>query len=95
METTIVYLGYIEIMEKKMETAAVYFGYIGIIKEYREEPVARGRGCLRASPGAETQKTQPKISALVGRIRTSVICCCFGLVLFFFVFWFYLVGCGL
>ena len=30
METTIVYWGYIGIMEKKMETTIVYWGYIGI-----------------------------------------------------------------
>ena len=29
IETTIVYLGYIGIMEKKMETTVVYWGYIG------------------------------------------------------------------
>ena len=29
METTIVYWGYIAIMEKKMDTAMVYWGYIG------------------------------------------------------------------
>ena len=29
METTIVYLGYIGRMEKKMETTIVYWGYIG------------------------------------------------------------------
>ena len=31
METTIVYWGYIGIMEKKMETTGAYGGYIGII----------------------------------------------------------------
>ena len=32
MEITIVYWGYIGIMEKKMETTIVYWGYIGIIE---------------------------------------------------------------
>ena len=31
METTIVYRGYIGIMEKKMETTIVYWGYIGVM----------------------------------------------------------------
>ena len=31
METTIVYWGYIRIMEKKMETTIVYWGYIRIM----------------------------------------------------------------
>ena len=35
METTIVYWGYIGIMEKKMETTIVYWGYIGIIPPKR------------------------------------------------------------
>ena len=30
METTIVYWGYIGIMENKMETTIVYWGYIGV-----------------------------------------------------------------
>ena len=30
METTIVYWGYVGIMENKMETAIVYWGYVGI-----------------------------------------------------------------
>ena len=33
METTIVYWGYIGIMEKKMETTVVYWGYIGIMEK--------------------------------------------------------------
>ena len=32
METTIVYWGYIGILEKKMETIIVYWGYIGIME---------------------------------------------------------------
>ena len=32
METTIVYKGFIGIMEKKMETTIVYKGYIGIME---------------------------------------------------------------
>ena len=31
METTVVYWGYIGIMEKKMKTTVVYWGYIGIM----------------------------------------------------------------
>ena len=33
METTIVYWGYIGIMEKKMETTRVYWGCIGIMEK--------------------------------------------------------------
>ena len=33
METTIVYWGYIGIMEKKMETTKVYRGYVGFRAE--------------------------------------------------------------
>ena len=32
METTIIYLGYMGIMENKMETTIVYWGYMGIMK---------------------------------------------------------------
>ena len=32
MESTIVYWGYIGIMENKMETTIVYWGYIGIME---------------------------------------------------------------
>ena len=31
METTVVYKGYIGIMEKQMETTIVYRGYVGIM----------------------------------------------------------------
>ena len=31
METTIVYWGYIGVMENNMETTIVYWGYIGVI----------------------------------------------------------------
>ena len=33
METTIVYWGYIGILEKKMETTIVYWGHIRIMKK--------------------------------------------------------------
>ena len=33
METTIVYRGYIGIMENEMETTIVYWGYIGIMEK--------------------------------------------------------------
>ena len=36
METTIVYWGYIGIMEKNMETTIVYWGYIGIVEKKME-----------------------------------------------------------
>ena len=36
METTIVYWGYIGMMEKKMETTIVYWGYIGIMEKKME-----------------------------------------------------------
>ena len=32
METTMVYWGYMGIMENKMETTMVYWGYIGIME---------------------------------------------------------------
>ena len=41
METTIVYWGYIGIMENKMETASVYRGYIGTM-EHNMEPTILG-----------------------------------------------------
>ena len=33
METTLIYCGYIGIVEKKMETNIVYWGYIGIMEK--------------------------------------------------------------
>ena len=39
METTIVYWGYIGIMEKKMETTIVYWGYIGIMEKKMETTI--------------------------------------------------------
>ena len=36
METTIVYWGYIGIVENKMETTIVYWGYIGIMEKKME-----------------------------------------------------------
>ena len=36
METTIVYWGYIGLMEKKMETTSVHKGYIGIMEKIME-----------------------------------------------------------
>ena len=36
METTIIYCGYIGIMEKKMETAIIYWGYFGIMEKKME-----------------------------------------------------------
>ena len=36
METTIVYWGYVGIMEKKMETTIVYWGYVGIMEKKME-----------------------------------------------------------
>ena len=39
METTIVYWGYIRIMEKKMETTIVYWGYIRIMEKKMETTV--------------------------------------------------------
>ena len=36
METTIIYKGYIGIMEKQMETTIVYRGYIGIREKQME-----------------------------------------------------------
>ena len=33
METTILYWGYIGIMEKKMETTIIYWGYTGIMEK--------------------------------------------------------------
>ena len=42
METTIVYWGYIGIMESKMETTIVYWGYIGIMAHKIETTVVYG-----------------------------------------------------
>ena len=39
METTIVYWGYIGIMENKMETTVVYWGYIGIMENQMETTI--------------------------------------------------------
>ena len=39
METTIVYSGYIGIMEKKMENTIVYWGYIGIMEKKMETTI--------------------------------------------------------
>ena len=36
METTIVYWGYIGVMEKKMENTIVYWGYIGVMEKKME-----------------------------------------------------------
>ena len=49
METTIVFLGYIEIMEKKMETTIVYLGYIEIMITDWE----RSRGFTLQCPKAQ------------------------------------------
>ena len=43
METTIVYWGYIGIMEKKMETAIVYWGYSLIMENKMETTIM---GCI-------------------------------------------------
>ena len=40
MEATIVYWGYIGIMEKKMEATIVYWGYIGIMDKKMEATIA-------------------------------------------------------
>ena len=39
METTIVYWGYIEIMEKNMKTTIVYWGYIEIMEKKMETTI--------------------------------------------------------
>ena len=39
METTVVYWGYIGIMETKMETTMVYWGYIGIMEKKMETTI--------------------------------------------------------
>ena len=36
METTIIYWGYIGVMEKKMETTIIYWGYIGVMEKKTE-----------------------------------------------------------
>ena len=40
METTMVYRGYIRIMENGMETTIVYKGYIGIMEETMETTIS-------------------------------------------------------
>ena len=42
METTIVYWGYIGIMEKKMETTIVYWGYMRIMEKKMETTIVIG-----------------------------------------------------
>ena len=39
METTIVYRGYIGIMENKMDTTIVYWGYTGIMEKIMETTI--------------------------------------------------------
>ena len=39
METTIVYWGYLGIMEKRMETTIVYWGYLGIMEKRMETTI--------------------------------------------------------
>ena len=39
MEATIVYWGYIGIMENKMEATIVYWGYIGIMEKKMETTI--------------------------------------------------------
>ena len=46
METTIVYWGYIGIMEKKMETTIVYWGYIGIMEKKMETTILGYISCF-------------------------------------------------
>ena len=42
METTIVYWGYVGIMEKRMETTTVCWGYIGIVAQKTDETILTG-----------------------------------------------------
>ena len=42
MDTTVVYRGYIRIMENKMDTTIVYRGYIGIMEKKMETTVVYG-----------------------------------------------------
>ena len=42
LETTVLYWGYIGIMEKKMETTLVYWGYIGIMEKKMETTIDIG-----------------------------------------------------
>ena len=53
MDTTIVYWGYIGIMEKKMETTIVYWGYIGIMEKNMETTICESGQCLieQGGPG--------------------------------------------
>ena len=51
METTIVYWGYIGIMEKKMKTTIVYWGYIGIMEKKMETTMRQ----LGTDPRAELE----------------------------------------
>ena len=39
METTIVYRGYIGIMENKLDTTIVYWGYTGIMEKIMETTI--------------------------------------------------------
>ena len=48
METTIVYWGYIGIMENEMGTTTVYWGYIGIMENEMETTIVYWgyKGCI-------------------------------------------------
>ena len=56
METTIVYWGYIGVMETNMETTIVYWGYMGVMENNMETTIGfavsglgfRGMGKLRS-----------------------------------------------
>ena len=47
METTVVYRGYIGIMEKKMETTIVSWGYRGIVENKMETLIGIIRDIIR------------------------------------------------
>ena len=53
METTLIYCGYIGIMEKKMETTLIYWGYIGIMEKKMETTGIGNFGCFKFQSSAQ------------------------------------------
>ena len=63
METTVVYWGYLGIMEKKMETTVVYWGYvcIGLMKSRDDRTLLRDQGLVVLLHGAHLDPGRDQI----------------------------------
>ena len=64
METTIVYWGYIGIMEKKMESTIVHWGYMGIMEKKMETTIT-----CNPKPQTLTLKIKPMQIAVKGFLQ--------------------------